>query len=84
MFLVFFFTLSLRSGVIDRLRFMSVFLNQGGREIKLKYNTFINIMTRMLSNVKKIYSLKKKIQYHLSTYSVFRRRNTVLIVCNTD
>ncbi len=29
----------------------------GGREIKLQYNIFTNIMTRMLSNVKKIYSL---------------------------
>ncbi len=26
----------------------------GGREIKLKYNVFTNIMTRMLSNVKNI------------------------------
>ncbi len=29
----------------------------GGREIKLQYNIFTNIMTRMLSHVKKIYSL---------------------------
>ncbi len=28
-----------------------------GREIKLQYNLFTNIMTRMLSHVKKIYSL---------------------------
>ncbi len=35
------------------------FLNQGGREIKLQYNTFTNIMTRMLSHVKNILAIKK-------------------------
>ncbi len=44
-----------REGNAGRLRFRPVLLNQVG-EIKLKYNIFTNIMTRMLSNVK-IYSL---------------------------
>ncbi len=30
----------------------------GGREIKLKYNIFTNIMTSMLSNVKKYIAYK--------------------------
>ncbi len=31
----------------------------GGREIKLKYNIFTNIMTRMLSHVKNIKPINK-------------------------
>ncbi len=35
------------------MRFRSVFLNQGG-EIKLQYNIFTNIMTRLLSHEENI------------------------------
>ncbi len=34
------------------------FSTRGGREIKLQYNIFTNIMTRMLSNVKKYIAYK--------------------------
>ncbi len=36
-----------------------VFLNQRGRDIKLQYNIFTNIMTRMISHVKKYIAYKK-------------------------
>ncbi len=36
-----------------------VFLNQRGRDIKLQYNIFTNIMTRMISHVKKNIAYKK-------------------------
>ncbi len=51
-----------------------VFLNQRGRDIKLQYNIFTNI----ISHVKKYIAYKNN-STTLSTYSVFRRRNTVLM-----
>ncbi len=64
----FFFLTSHRSGMPNRSLAKAMlgdralgqfFLNQGGREIKLQYNTFTNIMTRMLSHVKNILAIKK-------------------------
>ncbi len=62
MFVYFFLNITYRSVMPNRSMLGDralVFLNQRGRDIKLQYNIFTNIMTRMISHVKKYIAYKK-------------------------